>query len=328
MKTEILTLLRQGEEYVSGQQICDRLGVSRTAIWKAVNGLKEEGYVIEAVQNKGYRLISAPDVLTEGEIRSRRLTEWAGCIVEAHERIGYSTNLRAKQLADQGAVHGTLVTADVQEGGKGRRGRPWAAAAPGENIAMSIILRPELAPVQASMLTLITALAVRDEIRALTGICPKIKWPNDVVVNGRKICGILTEMALEAEYIQYLVVGIGINVNNEGFAPELAEKATSLTAETGRRFSRAELICHVLKHFEQYYEVFMRTGDLSALRENYNGSLAGRNQAVRVLAPGQEWEGISRGINETGALLVEHPDGQLEEISAGEVSVRGIYGYI
>lgn len=320
--------MRQGEEYVSGQQICDRLGVSRTAVWKAVNGLKTEGYEIEAVQNKGYSLISAPDVLTEAEIRSRRQTEWAGSHVEAHERIGYSTNLRARQLADQGAAHGTLVAADVQEGGKGRRGRPWTATAPGENIAMSIILRPELAPIKASMLTLVAALAVRDGVRKMAGIEPEIKWPNDVVANGRKLCGILTEMALEAEYIQYIVVGIGINVNNESFDSELAEKATSLRLEAGGPFSRAELVCRVLKHFERYYEIFMRTADLSALQEDYNGSLSGRNQVVRVLAPGQEWEGISRGISAAGALRVERADGEIEEVTAGEVSVRGIYGYI
>lgn len=328
MKREILTLLRRREDYVSGQEICETLGVSRTAVWKCINGLKEEGYQVEAVQNKGYRLASSPDVLTEAEIGSLLTGGWAGQTVEAHERIRCSTNLRAKQLADAGAPHGTLVAADVQEGGKGRRGRSWLSSPPGTAIAMSLILRPSFAPVKAPMLTLLAALAMRDGVEQLCGLRPAIKWPNDLALHGKKICGILTEMTLEAEYIQSVVVGIGLNANQTGFPEELGEKATSLRLETGQPVHRAELVARSLKAFETYYEIFLKTEDLSGLQETYNGSLAGLGGPVRVLASKGDWEGTSLGIDATGSLLVRRPSGQVETVDAGEVSVRGLYGYV
>ena len=328
MKREILTLLRRQDGYVSGQEICKSLGVSRTAVWKCINSLKEEGYQMEAVQNKGYRLVSAPDVLTEAEIGSRLTGSWAGQTVEAHERIHCSTNLRAKQLADDGAPHGTLVVADVQEGGKGRRGRAWLSSPPGTAIAMSLILRPSFPPVKAPMLTLLAALAMRDGVEQVCGLRPVIKWPNDLALRGKKICGILTEMILEEEYIQSVVVGIGLNVNQTEFPEELREKAASLRLETGGKVQRAELIAQSMKAFEVYYETFLKTEDLSALQEDYNDSLAGLGGPVRVLASKGDWEGISLGIDATGSLLVRRPSGQIEPVDAGEVSVRGLYGYV
>lgn len=328
MKRKVLTLLRERGGHVSGQEICDNLGVSRTAVWKAINSLKEEGYRIEAVQNKGYRLVGAPDVLTAAEIGSLLKSRWAGSKLEAHERLAFSTNLRAKQWADAGAPHGALVVADVQEGGKGRRGRSWATPPPGAAIAMSLVLRPKFSPQKASMLTLLAALAVRDGVRRGAGLSPEIKWPNDLVLGGKKICGILTEMILEEEYIQYVVVGIGINVNQAGFPEEMRENATSLCLEAGRTFSRAELTARTAEAFEQYYEKFLETEDLSALREDYNGSLAGQNGPVRVLAPSGGWDGISLGIDESGSLLVRDQGGTIRTVNAGEVSVRGLYGYV
>lgn len=327
-KREILSLLRRSQDYVSGQEICRRLGVSRTAVWKGIGSLREEGYQVEAVQNRGYRLLSAPDVLTEAEIGSLLTGKWAGRSLEAHRRIGFSTNLRARQLADAGAPHGTLVVADVQEGGKGRRGRVWETSPEGASIAMSLILRPSFAPVKAPMLTLLAALAVRDAVEQSGGPGPAIKWPNDLVLNGKKLCGILTEMILEAEYIQYVVVGVGLNVNQREFPEELRQRATSLRLETGRDFHRAELAARALAAFEAYYEIFLRTEDLSALRETYHQSLAGLNGPVQVLAPGGGWEGISLGIDASGSLLVRRPSGQVEAVDAGEVSVRGLYGYV
>ncbi len=327
MKREILTLLRGGG-YVSGQDICRSLGVSRTAVWKGVNSLKEEGYRIEAVPNRGYRLEFAPDVLTEAEIGSLLTGRWAGRELEAHRHIGCSTNLRAKQLADAGAVHGTLVAADVQEGGKGRRGRVWEASPEGTAIAMSLILRPSFAPGKAPMLTLLAALAVRDGIRQTCGLEPGIKWPNDLTLGSRKGCGILTEMALEAEYIQHVVVGIGINVNQTEFPEALRDRAVSLRMEAGRPFHRAELLARILEAWEGYYETFQQTENLAFVQEDYNRSLAGLNGPVQVLAPDGGWEGISLGIDASGSLLVRRPSGQVEAVDAGEVSVRGLYGYV
>lgn len=328
MKEKILALLRRTTGYISGQELCRQLGVSRTAVWKAVNGLKSEGYEIEAVQNRGYRLVSVPDVLSEKELLEHMDTKWAGRVVEAHARISYSTNLRAKQLGDEGKPQGTLVVADVQENGKGRRGRAWVAPVEGTNIAMSLLLRPEIKPTQASMLTLVAAMAVRDGIAGVSGLEAEIKWPNDIVIHGKKVCGILTEMTLEEADIQYVIVGIGINVHNESFEEELADKATSLLLETGRRFSRAELAAAVMKAFEGYYESFVRDGDLRSLMDSYNSCLAARNQEVYIVTPTETRAGISRGIDAGGSLLVEHEDGTLESVIGGEVSVRGIYGYI
>ena len=328
MKDKILTLLRQEAGFVSGQELCDHFGVSRTAVWKAINGLKSEGYEIESSPRKGYRLCKVPDVLTEQELKSVMDTAWAGQTIEAHERICYSTNLRAKQLADMGTAHGTLVVADVQAGGKGRRGREWVTTPAGTNIAMSLVLRPDIPPVKASMLTLVAALAVRDGVEKMTGIKPQIKWPNDLVINKKKICGILTEMTMEAEYIQYIILGIGLNVNNESFVGELEDKATSLYLETGKKYGRAELVAASMKAFEHYYEQFVEDLSLKQMVEEYNQSLAGLNQKVCVLEPGKNWEGISRGINEDGELLVEDGEGKVEAVYAGEVSVRGLYGYV
>ena len=199
MKGEILKLLKETDGYVSGQELCRRFGVSRTAVWKVVNQLKEEGYEIEAVRNRGYALKGAGDVLSEAELLSCLETEWAGGRIVYFDATD-STNAQAKRLAH--APHGTLVVSDRQDGGKGRRGRSWASPS-GVGIWMSLILRPEIAPSSASMLTLAAALAVREGIQEETGLSPLIKWPNDLVLNGKKICGILTEMSTELMEIQY-----------------------------------------------------------------------------------------------------------------------------
>ena len=232
MKSEILSALRSADGYVSGQELCEKFGVSRTAVWKAINQLKQAGYEIEAVQNKGYHIVSSPDILSRTELESNRKTTWVG------EEIHYfdstdSTNTRAKRLAEDGAVHGTLVVADEQTGGRGRRGRAWESQK-GVSIYMSLVLKPEIEPNHASMLTLITAMAVAGGIEKTTGLECKIKWPNDIVIHGKKVCGILTEMSTQMDYINYIVIGIGINVQNESFPEEIGEVATSLRIESGK----------------------------------------------------------------------------------------------
>lgn len=325
MKREILSILRESREYVSGQQICETLGVSRTAVWKAVNSLKAEGYEIEALQNRGYRLISAPDILTEAEVGSRRRDIWKDCPLVVFDETD-STNIQAARLADQGAPEGTLVIADAQTSGKGRRGRHWETPH-GIALAMSFLLRPEFGPDKASMLTLIAAFACREAVADLTGLDPLIKWPNDIVLNGKKITGILTEMSMEADYISRIIVGIGFNVGQEHFGGELADKATSLYLETGKHYSRAELACLVMKHFAEEYRKFCQIQNLSFLCGRYNKKLVSRDREVRILSPEEEWTGTSIGINEEGALLVRDASGRVREIIGGEVSVRGIYGY-
>lgn len=325
MKQEILAALQQADGYVSGQELCDRFQVSRTAVWKVVNQLKEEGYGIESASRKGYRILSWPDCITAEQVGSMLKTRWAGNTLHYFDVTG-STNNEAKRLAEQGAVHGTLVLADCQQSGKGRRGRAWSTP-PGTSIAMSLIVRPQIPPERASMMTLVMGMAVAAACRDVCQVETAIKWPNDIVSDGKKICGILTEMSSEPDEVNYLVIGTGINVNLTDFPEELKERATSLSILTGGHVDRAALAASCMEKFEYYYERFTETQDMSLLQEEYNSLLAGKDAPVRVLEPGHEYCGISRGINARGELLVEKENKELAAVYAGEVSVRGIYGY-
>lgn len=265
-----------------------------------------------------------------------------------------STNLWAKQMAKEGAPEGTLAFADMQTAGRGRRGRAWASP-PGTSIYMSLILRPAIRPEQASALTLVMGLSVAQGVqRVLDGLSAEkpagcgdgleagtqvsgelrtgIKWPNDVVIRGKKICGILTEMSAGPEGVDYVVIGTGINVNNRSFSPELSDMASSLALEAGLpegvTVSRSQVRDAVLEAFAGNYEVFLQSGDLRGLMEDYNQILANRNRQVRVLDEKAPFSGIARGINAGGALLVERDGQKLEAVCAGEVSVRGLYGYV
>lgn len=326
MKEEILRLLRSADGYISGQELCNRFGVSRTAVWKAINQLKEAGYEIEAQQNKGYRLMAAPDLMTEAEIKSLMHTDWVAKEVLYFDTID-STNTKAQELAEKGYPSGTLVVADKQESGKGRRGRSWVSPS-GTGIFMTLMIKPDINPNNASMLTLVAALAVAKAITSVTGEEAMIKWPNDIVVNSKKVCGILTEMNAQFDYINHIVVGIGINVHNESFPEEISQMASSLMIEAGgKRFHRAQIIAETMSYFEQYYDTFLKTQDLSALVREYDELLVNRNKSVRVLDPKEPFDGKAMGITPKGELIVETWESR-KLVSSGEVSVRGIYGYV
>lgn len=326
MKEEILRLLRSADGYISGQELCNRFGVSRTAVWKAINQLKEAGYEIEAQQNKGYRLMAAPDLMTEAEIKSLMHTDWVAKEVLYFDTID-STNTKAQELAEKGYPSGTLVVADKQDSGKGRRGRSWVSPS-GTGIFMTLMIKPDINPNNASMLTLVAALAVAKAITSVTGEEAMIKWPNDIVVNGKKVCGILTEMNAQFDYINHIVVGIGINVHNESFPEEISQMASSLMIEAGgKRFHRAQIIAETMSYFEQYYDTFLKTQDLSALVREYDELLVNRNKSVRVLDPKEPFDGKAMGITPKGELIVDTWESR-KLVSSGEVSVRGIYGYV
>lgn len=325
MKAEILAALRSSDGYVSGQELCGKFGVSRTAIWKAINQLKQAGYEIEAVQNRGYHIVSMPDILSENELRSIRKTEWLGNRIYYEAEID-STNTKAMKLAEEGAPHGTIVVTDHQMNGRGRRGRTWESPA-GEAIAMTFLLRPKIDPNNASMLTLIAAMAVARGIEDETGLKAGIKWPNDVIINRKKVSGILTEMSAQADYVNHIVVGIGINVHIDEFPEELKKIATSIFLELGIKINRAALIERICEYFEAYFEVFLQTEDLSAISKQYDAYMVNRNQPVKVLDPKDTYEGTARGITTRGELLVDTWESR-KLVSSGEVSVRGIYGYL
>lgn len=259
------------------------------------------------------------------QLADSRRTSWIGKEI-FYASVLDSTNTKAKQLAEQAYPAGTVVIAERQEAGRGRTGRSWDSPA-GEGIFMTLLLRPAVKPDCASMLTLVAALAVTAAIRKCTGKNVGIKWPNDIVMNGKKVCGILTEMAVKENAIDYVVVGIGINVLNVSFSKELAQLATSLYLETGEYFERAVLIEEVWEQFEYYYEQFLKTMDLSRLAEEYEAQLVNKDQRVRVLDPKEPFEGNAVGITERGELLVDTGEGR-KIVASGEVSVRGIYGYV
>lgn len=326
MKAELLRMLRNSKDYISGQELCESFGVSRTAVWKVIKQLQAEGYDIEAITNKGYKLISYPEILSGCELMSRMNAQWAGRKVYFRKECE-STNEDAKYLGDEGMDHGSLVVAQTQTGGKGRRGRSWDSPL-GTSISMSLLLRPDFAPNQASMLTLLMAISVAEVISKSCDLDVMIKWPNDILVNRKKVCGILTEMNAEMDYINYVVIGVGINVNQKELPEELAEIATSLLMEKGERVDRNDLILNIMEYFEYYYDIFVENGDVSAFVELYDGYLINRNETVRVLDPKGEYTGIAQGINDRGELIVKREDGSIARVYSGEVSVRGVYGYV
>lgn len=325
MKAEILTILKDTDGYVSGQELCERFGVSRTAVWKAMNQLKKEGYEIESVQNKGYHLVKTPDILSKNELVSIRKTKWVGTEI-CYFDVTDSTNTQAKSLGEGDAPNGTLVVAGKQESGRGRRGRSFESPA-GTGIFMTLLLRPEIEPQNASMLTLVSALAVAKGIEHMVDLPVQIKWPNDIVINGKKVCGILTEMSAQMDYVNYIVIGIGVNVGNEEFPEEIKDVATSIYLESGKHVNRAMLIEKIWEEFEDYYELYEKTQDLSSLVKEYDSYLVNRGQKVRVLDSKEPYEGKAMGITDRGELIVDTWEAR-RLVSAGEVSVRGVYGYV
>ena len=298
---------------------------------KRYHSFKEPGRlgVIERVsemisEKESYEEIVTGSIYNETTIADQIHTKWAGKTVH-FARETDSTNLWIKRLAKEGASEGTLALAEFQSAGRGRLGRSWEVPE-GTSVMMSILLRPKFEPQYAPTLTLVMGMAVAKAVKNL-GFDVSIKWPNDVVVSHKKICGILTEMGVRDGKIDYAVIGVGINVNIREFPEEMADKATSLYLESGKEFDRSQIPGLVMEAFEKYYEKFAATCDLSGLKEEYESILANYNQPVRVLAK-EPYEGVARGITDGGELLVEKTDGTIVAVSAGEVSVRGLYSYV
>lgn len=311
-----------GGDWRSGEALAAVLGVTRAAIWKSIERLRREGYEIEAEAGRGYRLLRAPDLLLPAEIdRHFRPERFVGKIVHLDEVD--STNRLGIDLAREGAPEGTAVVAERQTSGRGRLGRTWESPAR-VNLYLSVVLRPALSPVEVPRLTLAAAVAVADAIAATTGLRPGIKWPNDVLLGGRKACGILTELEAEAERVRFVVVGIGVNLNarEEDFPPELRAKATSLAIELGRPVDRPAFAGALLGALERVYGEMLR-GGFPGVRARYESwhVLPGRLVTVDGVPP---VEGLVRGIDDEGALIVEAADGTRRVLS-GEVTLRGVY---
>lgn len=327
MKGKILKLLKDsGDNFVSGQRISEELGVSRAAIWKYINTIKEDGYEIEAISRRGYRIISSPDILTFEEIKNFLSTEYIGKNIIYYDSTG-STNSKAKELAELGQEHGTVVISEEQTTGRGRLGRSWVSPKY-KGIWMSMILRPNIITENISQITLLGAAAVQKAIMKM-GINTKIKWPNDIVLNGRKVCGILTEMSGEVDHINYLVMGIGINVNfeEEDFPEELKNIATSLTLESGKYIDRKLLISNVLNTFEVLYNDFVKNGDIAETIDicRKNSILIGKE--IQLVNRGKVTTAKAIDISDQGELVILNCHGSIENIVSGEVSIKGVYGH-
>jgi BirA family biotin operon repressor/biotin-[acetyl-CoA-carboxylase] ligase len=324
-KDNILKLLQMSRGYISGQSMCEKFNCSRTAIWKKINKLRREGYVIDSITNKGYKLVGSPNSLKVDEITERLVTEGLDYEIKFFGDID-STNLEIKRQAENGGKDGLVVISERQTEGRGRRGRDWSSESTG-NVYMSILLRPEMNPNKAPMITLIMGAAVNKALNELTGANVYIKWPNDIIIHGKKLAGILTEMILETDYINFIVIGVGINVLQDKFDEEIANKASSVFLETELKIDRAELIVAVLKEFNILYKQFLEVGNLSFMMPWFNDMLITRHKQVRVISGPNETTGVSLGVDEEGELLVETKDG-VEKFRAGEISIRGMDGYI
>ncbi len=322
----VIKILSSSGTYVSGQEIADSLSLSRNAVWKAVEKARREGYEIEAVPRRGYRLTDCGRAYGESSIKEALRTKWLGRELKFF-KVTDSTNEECRRAAFKGAAGGFMAAADEQSAGKGRRGRGWISES-GTNIYMSYLLKPDIPPDTAPMLTLIMALSAAEGIKKVTGTEVGIKWPNDIVLNGKKIVGILTEMTVEHDYIREVITGTGINVSAREFPEEIRDTATSLYLETGRDYPRSLIAGEITNIFEEYYERFTEERSLKSFMNSYNGLCVNTGKGVRVLDPKGEYEGEASGINERGELLVRTGDGEVRRIFSGEVSVRGIYGYI
>lgn len=302
---------------VSGAKIARQVGVSRSAVWRWVGTLRGLGVRIKGHPKTGYQLETVPDILVPELLQPRLKGTPFGRRIHHFFKTD-STNAVALALAADGEPHGSLVIAEEQTAGRGRLGRAWHSEKM-SGIYLSLILRPEMTPQQAPLLTLVAGLAARDAVVQVTGLAVDLRWPNDLLTGGKKFCGILTEMQAEAQRIHYVVVGIGMNVNHAKLPAELEPIATSLRLATGRPVSRLELLAGLLASFDRYYNQFLNEGSAPLIARFSEVSSYARGKRVRVAAPREEFTGVTEGLDPTGTLLVRRDDGQLVPVLAGDV---------
>ncbi|MCI6459365.1 MAG: biotin--[acetyl-CoA-carboxylase] ligase [Clostridium sp.] len=325
MREKILEVILDNEkEFISGEELSKKLGISRTAIWKHIRILRSQGYNIESVNKKGYRLVDEPtDLLNPQNIYRNLKTKFIGKNVLHFETID-STNDYAKKIGNE-LRDGSVIISEEQTKGKGRLGRVWESKA-GEGIWMSIILKPNIIPNKAPFITLIAGASIVKALNIL-GVDAKIKWPNDITINNKKLSGILTELSAEIERVNYIVVGIGMNVKDTDFEEELQDKATSLYKEN-YNVSRIDIVKEILCQFEKLYLDYIEKDDKKEVLDICRQYSAIINKEIYVIKNDQKELVDCIGINEEGNLIIKNKDGKLEEIMSGEVSIRGVKGYV
>lgn len=332
MKYEILGQLKEAAPgYVSGGELGKLFGVSRAAVWKYIEELRQEGYMIEASSRKGYRFLPSEEKLNSYEIANGLETTVIGRAAEYYDTVD-STNNLAKKLAAEGCADGTAVIAGQQTAGRGRLGRCWESPA-GKGIYISVVLRPNMAPAETQLLTLAAAVAACEALRTATGICAGIKWPNDLVIEGRKVCGILLEMSSEADRVNYVVVGIGINFSQEreDFSDDLKNRAVSLkmladdkVSSEIKPFSKLSIIRAVLHELDRVYRTILE-GRNENILESWREHTITLGRTVSFKLQDIDYSGTAVDITPDGRLSVKCSDGVLRDLYSGEVSIRGIY---
>ncbi|KPU42729.1 bifunctional ligase/repressor BirA [Oxobacter pfennigii] len=325
MKEKILEIIKESMDFVSGEEISKSLGVSRAAIWKHMKALKEEGYIIEAVSKKGYKLLKSPDLLTPKEVLPLINTRFIGREIIYFD-VTDSTNNVARQYAMEGFSEGLVVIAEEQTKGKGRLGRPWETKSR-QSIAFSVVLRPFIKPQDAPGITIVLGTAVCRALRNITSLKAGIKWPNDVIINGKKVCGILTEMSSEADAVNYIIAGVGINVNTSDFPEELKNIATSLKIEGKKEYERRVLLAEVLYQLESLYKDFKEQG-LKNILEEFKSYSVTLNKRVKAASIKGTIEGLACDITGEGLLVIRLDNGEERKIVSGDVSVRGLGTYV
>lgn len=334
MKDKILKRLReQAPARVSGEVLSRALKVSRTAVWKYINELRSEGYVIGSSSRTGYKLIASPDRLSRPELEEGLDTSVLGRRFYILDSVD-STNAYAKKLADDGVAEGAVVLAEQMTAGRGRLGRDWSAVK-GGGIWLSVILRPDILPGEVQVVTLAAAAAVAEALETAAGIRAGIKWPNDIILDGSKLCGILTELISEADRVNYLVLGIGINISQkrDEFPPEVRDKAISLKMYAEKnglsldKFNRNVIIRELLLSLEKLY-IGLKKGDTSRIIDLWNKYSATLGKNVRISWKGGDYTGVAQELTPEGNLVVMCTDGVRREAVSGEVSIRGMLGYV
>lgn len=319
-ETAVIKALKEKPgEYISGEDLATASSISRAAIWKHIKSLKEKGYEIEAVPRRGYRLLTTPDALLPEELLPFLATETYGRTI-VHKAVIDSTNRYAKELAEKGAVEGTVVIAEEQRRGKGRLGRSWVSAPGG--IWLSIILRPNIIPLEAARFTLLAAVAAARAIEK-TGVSPEIKWPNDILIDGKKICGILLELSAQPDRVDYLVIGFGINANNDlGDIPDdNRARATTLATVLGKKINRHSLAADLLLELERGADTLL-SGGWTEIVDDWMSRCRMLGEPIMLSTLNGEVEGEFVGVDEFGAMRLRLPGGEVKTFAAGDVTIK------
>jgi BirA family biotin operon repressor/biotin-[acetyl-CoA-carboxylase] ligase len=318
-KEKILNLLRSScSGFISGEELARKCGISRTMVWKHIKSLEHEGFGIEAVPSQGYKITTIPDILRQSDIKPGPKTTVIGKKIHFLTEVA-STNTLTMEMAAEGTPEGTVVIAEKQTNGKGRLGRKWIS--PKGNLYLSVVLRPNIPMHKAPLITLTGAVAVASAIRTSCGLKAGIKWPNDILISGKKVSGLLTEMSAEQDRIRHIVLGIGVDVNMEmgELPPEVRRLTTTLAAEAGAKVNRLALLRQVLRDLERWYQKFLNN-DIDVLEEWKKLNVTVGNR-ITVSGAGEALDGLAQGVDRDGRLILRLDDGTIRTVAAGDVTI-------